>query len=101
MSATAPNHTAISAGAGNKIKLERDVEERVLGFRRTRTLRVTVGHRNEGSEVEPSQLSYIRRELHLDEPHGYDAGYFYGSDPREPDEFIGQYRTLLRRLGRL
>lgn len=86
---------------GNKIKIERDVEERVLGFRRTRTLRVTAGHRNEGSDVEPSQLSYIRRELHLDEKNGYDAGYFYGKDSREPDEFIGQYRTLLRRLGRL
>ncbi|GAA2159032.1 death-on-curing family protein [Humibacillus xanthopallidus] len=86
---------------GNKIKFERDVEERVLGFRRTRTLRVTAGHRNEGSDVEPSQLSYIRRELRLDDKNGYDAGYFYGSDPREPDEFIGQYRTLLRRLGRL
>lgn len=86
---------------GNKIKIERDVEERVLGFKRRRRLRVTAGHRNDGSEVDIGQLNYIRRELHLDERHGYDSDYFYGRDPREPDEFIAQYRTLLRRLGKL
>lgn len=86
---------------GNKVKIERTVQERRIGIKRDRRLRVTAGYRNEGSEVDTSQLNYIRRELHLDESHGCDADYFYRTDPREPDEFIAEYRTLLRRLGRL
>jgi hypothetical protein len=64
-------------------------------------LRHTTGYRNEGSEVGRHQLADIRRELHLAESDGYDSAYFYGTDRREPDSFIAEYRSLLRRLGRL
>jgi death-on-curing family protein len=86
---------------GNKVKIERVVTERVLGIKRNRTLRYTAGYRNEGSEVDANYLNAVRRALRLDEQNGYDSDYFYGMDPREPDEFIAEYRTLLRRLGRL
>lgn len=87
---------------GNKIKIERTVTSPGrLRIPRTRKLKVTAGHRNDGSEVDVNQVNYIRRELHLDEEHGYDGEYFYGKGRQHPDAFIGQYRTLLKRLARL
>lgn len=89
---------------GNRIRLERTITTPPRGIlRRTQTvvLRHTTGYRNEGSEVGRQQLADIRRELHLSEADGYDAAYFYGTDRREPDWFISEYRSLLRRLGRL
>ena len=86
---------------GNKVKIARVVNEKVLGITVRRKLRVTVGRRNDGTEVDPPTLRHIRKSLRLDDASGYDSGYFYGSDAREPDEFIAQYRTLLRRLARL
>lgn len=88
---------------GNRIRLERTVSEKRGIMRRTQrvVLRHTTGYRNEGSEVGKHQLADIRRELHLSEADGYDSAYFYGEDRREPDSFIAEYRSLLRRLGRL
>jgi len=87
---------------GNKIKIERTITSPGrLRIPRTRKLKVTAGYRNDGSEVDVNQINYIRRELHLDEEHGYDGEYFYGKGRQAPDAFIGQYRTLLKRLARL
>lgn len=87
---------------GNRLKIERAVEERwLLNLKRAKTLRFTAGYRNDGSEVGAGQLRDLRKELWLDEAHGFDSDYFYGTDPREPDEFIAEYRGLLTRLGRL
>ncbi len=87
---------------GNRLKIERHVEERwLLNIKRAKTLRFTAGYRNDGSEVGSGQLRELRKELWLDEAHGVDSDYFYGTDPREPDEFIAEYRGLLTRLGRL
>ena len=98
----APGCTLSSPLPGNKVKVERIVTtEGRLRIPRTRKLKVTAGYRNDGAEVDVNQLNYIRRELHLDEEHGYDAEYFYGKGRQHPDEFIGQYRTLLKRLARL
>ena len=87
---------------GNKIAINR--RTRVMkrfGRRSEISLHVTTGYRNEGSEVGRKQLSVIRRELRLSEEDGYDADYFYGNDPREPDAFIAEYRVLLKRLAKL
>jgi hypothetical protein len=43
------------------------VQEGVLGIKVGRTLRVTAGHRNEGSEADAAQ-------------RGFDSAYFYGTD---------------------
>lgn len=88
---------------GNRIRIERTVSEKRGLLRRNVDvqLRHTTGYRNEGSEVGRRQLLELRRDLRLSEAHGYDAAYFYGADRREPDSFIAEYRSLLRRLGRL
>lgn len=95
--------TLSSPMPGNKIRVERTVSEgrTLFGRRRRASLRFTAGYRNEGSDVGRSQLISIRRELKLAEEDGYDSEHFYGSDRREPDSFISEYRLLLRRLGRL
>lgn len=86
---------------GNKIKIERVERTRLLGIPRTRRLKITTGYRSDGMEVDVRTLNFIRRELRLDEQNGYDSEYFYGKGQKKPDEFIGQYRTLLKRLSRL
>ena len=86
---------------GNKVKIQRTVNEKLWGIPRTRKLKVTSGYRNDGAEADVNTLNHIRRELRLDEKCGVDSEHFYGKDRQLPDEFIAQYRPLLRRLGRL
>lgn len=87
---------------GNRIRVQRAVQEKSrFGFTKTKTYTATVGYRSDGHEVNGSLLKYLRKELRMDDEHGVDSAYFYGGDPREPDEFISQYRTLLKRLAKL
>jgi death-on-curing family protein len=87
---------------GNRIKVQRAVQAKGLfGLPKMRNYSVTVGYRSDGREVDGTLLKHLRKELQLDDEHGVDSAYFYGSDPREPDEFITQYRTLLKRLAKL
>jgi death-on-curing family protein len=88
-------------GVGNRINIYRTVSRRArFGRERSEQLRVQVFYAGEGTEVEKNTLNFIRQELELDEEHGYDSKIFY-EDDSEPDDFIQQYRTLLRRLARL
>ncbi|MET7487183.1 type II toxin-antitoxin system death-on-curing family toxin [Streptomyces sp. NPDC005538] len=87
---------------GNRIKVQRTVQAKGLfGLSKMRTYGATVGYRSDGHEVDATLLKHLRKELQLDDEHGVDSAYFYGSDHREPDEFITQYRTLLKRLAKL
>lgn len=87
---------------GNRIKIRRPITEKgFLGRTRQQELVVTAGYSGEGREVRGEYLHEIRQRLRLDDESGCDSGYFYGTDPREPDEFISQYRTILRRLAKL
>jgi len=87
---------------GNKIRVERAVLVKGrLGFRRKELIVIKAGYRTDGTDVDANQLNRIRRELRLSEADGIDSEQFYGSDPRELDSFINEYRTLLRRLARL
>ena len=87
---------------GNRIKITRIVEERTfLGFKKTRKLTMTANYQSSGAEVDQRSLAGIRKQLQLDYEHGYDSGYFYRTDKHTPDEFISQYRTLLKRLSKL
>lgn len=87
---------------GNRIKIHRAItEKRLFGRSRQRALIFTAGYAGEGREVPREYLHDIRQHLKFDDESGYDSGYFYGTDPREPDEFISQYRTILRRLAKL
>jgi death-on-curing family protein len=87
---------------GNRIRVQRAIPAKGLfGLSKVSTHSATVGYRSDGHEVDATLLKHLRKELHLDDEHGVDSAYFYGSDPREPDEFITQYRTLLKRLAKL
>lgn len=89
------------AAKGSQLDIKRTVTRRnALGIKRTITLKTHVAWRGDGVEVERNTLNKIRRELQLDEANGTDSRVFYG-DEAAPDDFIQQYRTVLRRLARL
>jgi hypothetical protein len=86
---------------GNKLKIRRRIRrKRVFGWRE-QELVFHASSGGDGREVGASQLRSIRATLELDDEHGVDSTYFYGSDPRAPDEFIAEYRNILKRLAKL
>jgi death-on-curing family protein len=90
-----------SPNVGNRINLRRTVQRKgLLGRSRSATLSIQVADGAEGRTVERNTLNAIRRALELDEENGVDSRAFYEADTI-PDDFIQQYRTLLRRLSRL
>lgn len=90
------------ANSGNKMKIMRtDPRRRLLRLIGNRELIAHARCGPDGRQVGQDQLRHIREELKLDDKHGYDSAYFYGTDPREPDEFVTEYRNILRRLARL
>lgn len=87
---------------GNKVKIKRTVTSRgFFGRPRESELTFTAWYGGEGREVRMDHVHSMRRALQLDDEAGYDSDHFYGSDPREPDELIAQYRNILKRLARL
>ena len=74
---------------GNKINIVRGVD----GV----SLKTQVAYRSEGTEVEVNTIKKVRRDLKLDEEHGYPSDIFYRQETKIPS-FINTYRTLLRRL---
>ncbi len=90
-----------SASKGSQLNIQRKVDSRnPLGRKRTKTLKTRVAWSGDGSEVVHNTLNKVRRDLKLDEPNGVDSAVFY-EDEAVPDDFIQQYRTVLRRLARL
>lgn len=88
-------------GVGNRINIYRSVERKArFGRRRAQVLFTQSRYAGDGTEVTRNALTHIRQSLELDEGHGYDSKTFYESHS-EPDDFIQQYRTTLRRLARL
>jgi death-on-curing family protein len=97
-------HNCTFAGPlpGNKLKIHRPVRTRGrFGRPKERTLTAHAHYAGEGRDVGTHQIQHIRKSLHLDDAAGYDSAYFYGTDSREPDEFIAEYRNILKRLARL
>lgn len=87
---------------GNKMKVRRVVTSRgFLGRPKRRELIAHAWYGGEGRDVAPEHVQFVRQCLELNDEAGYDSAYFYGTDPREPDEFIAEYRNILRRLARL
>jgi death-on-curing family protein len=62
--------------------------------------KVSIGYHNEGTDVSKERIHFIRRELGLDEEHGYDSDIFYSSGPKIPD-FINNNRKLLNKLAKV
>lgn len=62
-------------------------------------LSMQVWYGGEGRDVRPGTIPKIRRQLHLDEEHGYDSEVFYNAEARLPG-FIMRYRNVLDRLAK-
>lgn len=86
----------LAVGVGNRINLSR-YDER---SRFRKLLKAQVAYGGDGTEAAVNTVHYIRKKLKLDEANGYDSKTFYEAASR-PDNFIQDYRTLLRRLARL
>ena len=56
-------------------------------------LRTQVAYRSEGTEVEINTVKKVRRNLELDEEHGYPSDIFYRQDTKIPG-FVNKYRFL-------
>ena len=89
------------ASKGSQLDIQRQVTRPSrLGRKRTKRLKTHVAWGGDGTEVARNTINKIRTELELDEPHGIDSSAFYDGQAL-PDDFIQQYRTVLRRLARL
>ena len=64
------------------------------------SLKTQVAYRSEGAEVQINTVKKVRRDLELDEQHGYPSDIFYRQDEKIP-EFINKNRMLLRRLAKV
>jgi death-on-curing family protein len=62
--------------------------------------RTQVAYYGDGRDVDLDSIAKIRRDLELDEVHGYDTDIFYGAEERLP-EFITKYRKTLDRLAKM
>jgi len=61
--------------------------------------RVRYSYGGEGREVDINLIRKIRKDLELDEEHGYDPALFYNAEQRLP-EFINHYRKTLDLLAK-
>jgi len=84
---------------GNRILISRHIPK-PRWFRQATTLQSHVAYGDEGRDTDPTTVRKIRKDLWLDEEHGFDSSIFYGSSPGV-DEFIAMYRKTLKRLARL
>jgi hypothetical protein len=63
--------------------------------------RIQVYHNgNDNRDVEPNTIHKTRKDLSLDESHGYDSDIFYNALPRI-DDFMVKYRRVLDRLAKV
>lgn len=87
---------------GNRLNITRTINIRQRRRRRQqqRTLHVQVQYSGDGQEVARNTISYIRRELELDEAHDVDSAAFYEAKAL-PDDFVKTYAKTLKRLGRI
>ncbi len=63
-------------------------------------LQTQVFYQKMGADVDKNTIHKIRKDLQLDEEHGYDSDIFYNRGPRIPD-FINKYRKLLDKLAKV
>jgi hypothetical protein len=54
-----------------------------------------------GDEIDKGTMKNLRKQLHLDNEHGFDTDIFYSGSDCSTGEFINQYRSLLKRLSRV
>jgi death-on-curing family protein len=92
----------ISHASSNRLRIRRTVPERgMFGRTRARTLTTQVKYADDGRQALVDTVKKIRRDLWLDEAHGYDSIDFYQHGGVSPSLFIMEYRKTLKRLARL
>lgn len=78
----------IASGRGNRINIRRG------------RLKTQVFYSSDGMDVDRNTVHKIRKDLQLDEAHGYDSDIFYNCGARIPD-FINKYRKVLDKLAKV
>ena len=63
-------------------------------------LKTQIGFAGKSRVVDASAIGKVRRDLQLDEDHGYDTDMFYNAEKRLP-AFITKYRKTLDRLAKV
>jgi death-on-curing family protein len=89
--------------SGNKADVvQYHTEKKMFGLRTQRVGRrlVQIGYHDEGSSVPLKDLKAVRRACCLTPEHGVDSRTFYSAEA-VVDSFMAQYRSILKRLGRL
>ena len=92
----------VAAGPGTRKTIIRQVPRQTRKGRpkrRPKTVKVKVNYASDGTEVDRRTLHNVRSRLHLDDDHGTDSVNFY--EDKTTDEFIQEYRKILKRLARL
>lgn len=88
---------------GSNAEITRTVEasKSLFSRRNSRTLFTKIAYAGAGREVAKETIAKVRRDLELDDQHGYDSASFYDNAPECADGFIAKYRKILGRLARL
>lgn len=92
-----------AGGVGNRLNIYRTVEESERRWMRSKTKKVEfhtqVAWSGDGTDADKNVVHKIRKDLQLDDAHGYDAAAFYSG--LEIDSVIADYRHILKRLAKL
>lgn len=83
-----------------KVNITRIIKKRGIILSKEKKLHTQVSYSGEGRDVPMVVIKKIRKELHLDEPHGIDSHDFYGKESMKVTDFIIRYRKTLHRLAK-
>lgn len=90
------------AKVGNRMDISREIPgTNFWGKPKSTTLKTQVQYGGDGRDAAKNTIKKIREDLHLDDMHGIDSYAFYDKGHFTANEFIVQYRKILRRLARL
>lgn len=90
------------AKVGNRMDISREIPGTSFwGKPKSTILKTQVQYGGDGRDAEKNTIKKIRDDLYLDNMHGVDSYAFYDKGHFTANEFIVQYRKILRRLARL
>lgn len=86
--------------AGSRVNITRIVKERRIFRLNEIKISTQISYSGEGRDVPRGTIKKIRKDLHLDEPHGVDSHDFYAKEHMMATDFIIRYRKTLDRLAK-
>ena len=92
---------SVTKGSSAEITRTTDASTSIFNRRSSRILFTKIAYAGAGREVTKETIAKVRRDLELDDLHGYDSASFYDNAPECADGFIEKYRKILSRLARL